>query len=108
MVGTFSLQRFVEAQDSNGTYDAALAELRVGHKRTHWMWFVFPQFAGLGLSPVAQHYAVSSLAEAQAYVEHLGARRGAGRVRHARWSSSAGRTLPPSWDRWTRRSSGRP
>ncbi len=76
MVGTFSLQRFVEAQDSDGTYDAALAELRAGRKRTHWMWFVFPQVTGLGRSAVAQHYAIGSLAEAQAYVEHpvLGAR----------------------------------
>ncbi len=76
MVDTFSLQRFVEAQDSNGTYDAALAELRAGRKRTHWMWFVFPQVAGLGRSAVAQRYAVASLAEAHAYVEHpvLGAR----------------------------------
>jgi uncharacterized protein (DUF1810 family) len=72
----YSLQRFVDAQDSNGTYDAALAELRVGRKRTHWMWFVFPQVAGLGRSAVAQHYAVSSLAEARAYAGHpvLGAR----------------------------------
>ena len=72
----FALQRFLDAQDSNGTYDAALAELRAGRKRTHWMWFVFPQVSGLGRSPVAQHYAVSSLAEAQAYAAHpvLGAR----------------------------------
>ncbi len=76
MVDTFALQRFVEAQDRDGTYDAALAELRAGHKRTHWMWFVFPQVAGLGRSAVAQHYALGSLAEAEAYVEHpvLGAR----------------------------------
>jgi uncharacterized protein (DUF1810 family) len=76
VVDTFSLQRFVDAQDRNGTYDAALAELRAGRKRTHWMWFVFPQVAGLGRSAVAQHYAISSLAEAQAYVAHpvLGAR----------------------------------
>ena len=76
MVDPFELQRFVDAQDSHGTYDAALAELRAGHKRTHWMWFVFPQVAGLGRSEMAQHYAVSSLAEAQAYADHpvLGAR----------------------------------
>ena len=72
----FSLQRFVDAQDSHGTYDDALAELRGGQKRSHWMWFVFPQVAGLGRSAVAQRYAVTSLAEAQAYVAHpvLGAR----------------------------------
>ena len=76
MEDPFSLQRFVDAQDRDGTYDDALAELRAGHKRTHWMWFVFPQTAGLGRSAMAQRYAITSLAEAQAYVEHpvLGAR----------------------------------
>jgi uncharacterized protein (DUF1810 family) len=66
----FDLRRFVDAQDAGGTYDAALAELRAGRKRTHWMWFVFPQIAGLGRSPAAQTYAISSLAEAQAYLAH--------------------------------------
>lgn len=67
---SFDLGRFVDAQDAGGTYDAALAELRAGRKRTHWMWFVFPQVAGLGHSPVAQRYAISGLAEAQAYLAH--------------------------------------
>lgn len=66
----FDLERFVDAQDSGGTYDAALSELRAGHKQGHWMWFVFPQIAGLGSSPMAQHYAISSLEEARAYVDH--------------------------------------
>lgn len=66
----FDLQRFQEAQDAAGTYDAALAELREGRKRGHWMWFIFPQLAGLGRSPMAQHYAISGLPEAQAYLDH--------------------------------------
>jgi uncharacterized protein (DUF1810 family) len=64
------LERFVEAQDAGGTYDAALRELRAGAKRSHWMWFVFPQLAGLGRSATAQYYAISGLPEAQAYLDH--------------------------------------
>jgi uncharacterized protein (DUF1810 family) len=64
------LSRFVTAQDEGGTYAAALAELRAGRKRTHWMWFVFPQLAGLGRSATAQHYAISGLDEAQDYLAH--------------------------------------
>jgi uncharacterized protein (DUF1810 family) len=64
------LERFVAAQDVGGTYEQALRELRAGRKRSHWMWFVFPQVAGLGRSPTAQHYAVSGLAEARAYLAH--------------------------------------
>ncbi|HEY8319731.1 MAG TPA: DUF1810 domain-containing protein [Amnibacterium sp.] len=64
------LQRFVEAQDEDGTYDRALAELRAGAKRRHWMWFVLPQIAGLGSSPTARHYAIRSLDEARAYLAH--------------------------------------
>ena len=64
------LQRFVAAQDDGGTYEAALRELRAGAKRGHWMWFVFPQVAGLGRSATAQRYAVSGLAEARAYLAH--------------------------------------
>ena len=62
------LNRFVEAQDLGGTYAAALAELRRGRKTSHWMWFVFPQVAGLGRSETAQRYAVSGLDEARAYL----------------------------------------
>lgn len=62
------LNRFVEAQDTGGTYAAALAELRRGRKTSHWMWFVFPQIAGLGRSEMAQRYAVADLAEARAYL----------------------------------------
>jgi len=61
------LQRFIAAQDAAGTYERALSELRAGHKRSHWMWFVFPQIAGLGDSHNARTYAISSLAEAKAY-----------------------------------------
>lgn len=70
----FDLERFVEAQAP--TYDTALDEIRQGDKRSHWMWFIFPQIVGLGSSPIAQRYAVESLAEAQAYLAHplLGAR----------------------------------
>jgi uncharacterized protein (DUF1810 family) len=76
MSDPFRLQRFVDAQDRGGTYDTALAELRAGRKRSHWMWFVFPQIAGLGRSPMAQEYAIGSLDEARAYLDHpvLGAR----------------------------------
>ncbi len=64
------LQRFVDAQDAGGTFDTALAELRAGRKRTHWMWFVLPQLAGLGRSTTARHYALRDLAEARAYLAH--------------------------------------
>ena len=64
------LQRFVAAQDARGTYEAAVAELRSGRKLSHWMWFVFPQIAGLGRSSVSRRYAISSLAEARAYLAH--------------------------------------
>ena len=70
MSDPFDLQRFVDAQDRGGTYDGALAELRAGRKTSHWMWFVFPQIAGLGNSPMAQRYAISSLDEARAYLAH--------------------------------------
>ena len=63
------LDRFVTAQD-DGTYDAALAELRRGRKSSHWMWFVFPQISGLGRSPMAQRYAIADLTEARAYLAH--------------------------------------
>jgi uncharacterized protein (DUF1810 family) len=62
------LQRFVEAQAGN--YDTALAEIRHGAKRSHWMWYVFPQIAGLGQSPMAQRYAIRSIDEARAYLDH--------------------------------------
>ncbi len=65
---TADLSRFVEAQA--GSYDRALAELRAGRKAGHWMWFVFPQVAGLGRSPTAQHYAIGDLDEARAYLAH--------------------------------------
>jgi uncharacterized protein (DUF1810 family) len=66
----YRLERFVDAQDRGATYDRAVAELRAGRKRSHWMWFVFPQIAGLGSSPMAQEFAIGSLAEAQAYRAH--------------------------------------
>jgi uncharacterized protein (DUF1810 family) len=64
----FELRRFVEAQQ--GIYETALAEIRGGQKETHWMWFVFPQLAGLGTSPIARRYAIRSAAEAAAYLAH--------------------------------------
>jgi len=64
------LQRFVDAQDESGTYAGALAELWAGRKRGHWMWFVFPQIAGLGRSPTAQYFAIADLEEARAYLAH--------------------------------------
>jgi uncharacterized protein (DUF1810 family) len=74
MPDTFNLARFAEAQTP--IYPAIVAELRAGQKRTHWMWFVFPQIAGLGQSPTSRHYAIEKLAEAQAYLndETLGPR----------------------------------
>jgi uncharacterized protein (DUF1810 family) len=66
----YRLERFVAAQDSAGTYHRALAELRAGRKTSHWMWFIFPQVAGLGFSQLAQRYAISGLAEARAYLGH--------------------------------------
>jgi len=68
------LGRFVAAQE--GIYPQALAELRRGRKQSHWMWFVFPQLAGLGRSATARFYAIASAAEARAYLDHplLGAR----------------------------------
>jgi uncharacterized protein (DUF1810 family) len=64
----YDLQRFVDAQ--NPVYDRICSELRDGRKESHWMWFVFPQFEGLGSSPLAREFAISSLAEAIAYLEH--------------------------------------
>jgi uncharacterized protein (DUF1810 family) len=64
------LEHFVRAQDSSGTYQRAVAELRNGRKTSHWMWFIFPQIAGLGRSAMAQAYAISDLSEAQAYLAH--------------------------------------
>jgi uncharacterized protein (DUF1810 family) len=72
----YDLQRFVAAQDAGGTYRRATAELQNGRKDSHWMWFVFPQIAGLGYSQASRTYAISSVAEASAYLAHpvLGAR----------------------------------
>ncbi|MGE2716899.1 DUF1810 domain-containing protein [Mycolicibacterium litorale] len=78
MTGTdtdpFDLQRFVDAQ--NPVYDTVIGELRDGRKRSHWIWFVFPQLRGLGRSPTALHYGIASRDEAAAYLAHelLGAR----------------------------------
>ena len=96
----YNLERFVAAQNE-GIYDHAVESLRRGHKTGHWMWFVFPQIAGLGQSPMSRRFAISSLEEAKAYLRHpvLGAR--ADRMRGHR---SGG----PGWDRgadlwWHRR-----
>jgi uncharacterized protein (DUF1810 family) len=68
MTDRSNLDRFVEAQA--GSYDTALQEIRSGAKRSHWMWYVFPQIAGLGRSAMARRYAISDLAEAEAYLAH--------------------------------------
>ena len=70
------LDRFLRAQEDD--YEHALAEVRAGRKRSHWMWYVFPQFEGLGFSSMSQRYAVKSVAEAEAYLRHpvLGLRLG--------------------------------
>jgi len=74
MTDRFDLQRFVDAQAP--VYPRVLAELRQGRKQSHWMWFIFPQIAGLGHSPMAQRFAIASCAEALAYLGHgvLGSR----------------------------------
>jgi uncharacterized protein (DUF1810 family) len=66
----FDLARFVEAQNSGAMYERAYDELRHGHKTSHWMWFVFPQVDGLGRSATARRYAIRSLEEARAYLDH--------------------------------------
>jgi uncharacterized protein (DUF1810 family) len=64
----FNLKRFVEAQSAE--YEDALAELRAGQKRSHWIWFIFPQMKGLGRSSASEYYGIASLAEAEAYLRH--------------------------------------
>ena len=66
----YNLERFAAAQDAGGTYQQAVAELRRGRKTSHWMWFVFPQIAGLGYSATSRMFAISSLEEARAYLAH--------------------------------------
>ena len=68
MTDPYDLKRFVDAQSA--VYNAVVAELRTGRKRTHWIWFIFPQLAGLGRSPTAARFAISSLDEARAYLAH--------------------------------------
>jgi len=68
MADAYNLDRFLKAQED--TYDTALDELRAGRKRSHWIWFIFPQIAGLGMSPTSQFYAIKSLDEAAAYLRH--------------------------------------
>ncbi|WP_437675823.1 DUF1810 domain-containing protein [Sorangium sp. So ce131] len=68
MPDPYNLQRFVDAQAP--VYDHVLAELRRGHKTSHWMWFIFPQMQGLGHSPMARRYGITSKAEAEAYLQH--------------------------------------
>ena len=63
-----NLTRFAQAQEA--VYDQALSEIRAGRKRSHWMWYVFPQFDGLGMSPTSKHYAIKSVQEARAYLAH--------------------------------------
>src|SRR5258707_12810166 len=74
MVDPFSLQRFLDAKAS--VYEQARQELKIGRKESHWMWFIFPQIAGLGQSPMSIRFAIASLDEAKAYLAHsvLGAR----------------------------------
>ena len=76
MSHSYDLERFVDAQNANGTYDRAVDELRRGRKTSHWMWFVFPQIAGLGASAMSRRYAIRSVEEARAYLADpvLGAR----------------------------------
>lgn len=70
MTDPYRLRRFVEAQDGEDSYKHALSELRAECKTGHWMWFIFPQIAGLGHSAMARTYAISSIEEARAYLDH--------------------------------------
>jgi uncharacterized protein (DUF1810 family) len=65
---TSGLERFVNAQEKD--YDTALSEIRAGRKRTHWMWYIFPQIEGLGFSETSRHYAIRGMAEAEGYFRH--------------------------------------
>src|SRR5438552_1517547 len=65
---SYNLKRFVEAQET--VFETVVSELRAGRKRSHWMWFIFPQIAGLGYSQTARHFAISGIEEAKAYLEH--------------------------------------
>jgi uncharacterized protein (DUF1810 family) len=92
------LERFVAAQERGGTYQRAVTELRAGTKVSHWMWFVFPQVAGLGMSAMSREYAISSVAEARAYLAHpvLGPRlRECARIVEATEGRSAGAIFGP-------------
>lgn len=91
MSDPYNLQRFIDAQD--GVIEAALAELKAGAKRSHWMWFIFPQLRQLGRSPTAKHYGITSIEEASAYLQHplLGPRLTASIEAILRW---AGRRTP--------------
>lgn len=68
MADPYDLQRFVRAQEHD--YEEALSEIRSGRKRSHWMWYIFPQFDGLGISPTSKQYSVKSLEEARAFLAH--------------------------------------
>jgi uncharacterized protein (DUF1810 family) len=82
MVDPYDLQRFVRAQEHD--YEEALSEIRNGRKRSHWMWYIFPQFAGLGVSPTSKQYAVKSVAEARAFLAQSTARAAVAGVRGSR------------------------
>src|ERR1700685_1606810 len=66
----YNIERFIKAQDVDDSYERALSELRAGRKTGHWMWFVFPQIAGLGQSETSRRYAIASRAEAAAFLQH--------------------------------------
>ena len=70
MRDSIALDRFLEAQDRNGMFEQALSELRAGRKTSHWIWYVFPQIAGLGMSEMSVFYSIASLDEARAYLAH--------------------------------------
>src|SRR5438270_10060514 len=68
MAGDTQLKRFIDAQERD--YEIALAEIKNGRKRSHWMWYIFPQVKGLGFSSTSQHYGIANLKEAEAYLRH--------------------------------------
>src|SRR5436305_15262316 len=91
----YNLERFVTAQNAGGSYEHAVEELRRGHKTSHWMWYVFPQIAGLGQSEMSRTYAIASLDEARAYLRHqvLGPPLRAAAMRGARSAATSARGL---------------
>jgi uncharacterized protein (DUF1810 family) len=90
----FDLERFVQAQERD--YDQALSEIRAGRKRSHWMWYIFPQFDGLGFSAMSRRYSIKSLDEAHAYLIIRSSARGWWSAAKRCWALKGGRLMTSS------------